>query len=339
MNRHMITLAREVRGITQVELAGKISMSHTSVCKMESGEINISNETLNDIADATKFPVSFFAQEYEVYPQPLTYRKREKVPQKLLLPIQAKINLIKFNVQRLLAELNINVANVPIQQVTETNTPAMIAQKVRKAWKVNSPVIDNVVHLLEEKGIITTCFDFATERVDSRCITTDNRYPIIVFNKTLLGDRQRFSLAYQLGHLIMHVYYTIDWSRDVVHEANLFASEFLMPEKEIRKDFDNGITLALFAQLKKKWKVSMIALLYRADDLGYFTPNQKRYMLQQFNEQNIRRREPKELDIPVEQPNLIRQWISTLKKKKKLNASGVAAELHLNLDDFIEMYS
>ena len=83
----------------------------------------------------------------------------------------------------------------------------------------------------------------------------------------------------------------------------------------------------------------MISLLYRADDLGYLTPNQKRYLLQQFNEQNIRRREPKELDIPPEQPNLLRQWISNLKKKKKLSTSGIAAELHLNIDDFIEMYS
>ncbi|MBX7227789.1 MAG: XRE family transcriptional regulator [Chitinophagales bacterium] len=339
MNRHMIALVREIRGITQGELADKISMSHTSISKMEKGEINISDDTLNDIAQATNFPVSFFTQEYEVYPEPLTYRKREKVAQKLLSPIQAKINLIKFNVQHLLAELDISGTTIPIQQVTETNTPAVIAQKVRKAWKITSPVIDNVVHLLEEKGIITACFDFATERVDSRCITTDNRYPAIIFNKTLLGDRQRFSLAYQLGHLIMHVYYTIDWNRDVGHEANLFASEFLMPEKEIRKDFDNGITLALLASLKKKWKVSMISLLYRADDLGYLTPNQKRYLLQQFNEQNIRRREPKELDIPPEQPNLLRQWISNLKKKKKLSTSGIAAELHLNIDDFIEMYS
>lgn len=339
MNRKMITLARELRGITQVELADKISMSHTSVSKMESGDINVSSEAIKDIARVTNFPLSFFGQEYEVFPEPLTFRKREKVAQKLLLPIQAKINLIKFNIQHLLKELSIGNVYLPIHQVSETNTPAVIAQKVRKAWKIDSPVINNIVQLVEDKGIAVACFDFATERVDSRCITTENRFPVIIFNKTLLGDRQRFSLAYQLGHLIMHVYYTIDWERDVTHEANLFASEFLMPEKEIRKDFDNGITLAQLAQLKKKWKVSMISLLYRADDLGYLSANQKRYLLQQFNDQNIRRREPKELDIPTEQPNLLRQWVSTLKKKKKLDTSGIAGELNLNIDDFIELYS
>ena len=43
----------------------------------------------------------------------------------------------------------------------------------------------------------------------------------------------------------------------------------------------------------------MIALLYRADDLGFVTANQKRYLLQQFNKLKIRRREPQELDVPT----------------------------------------
>lgn len=335
----MIALARDVRGMTQQDLAEKIRMSHTSVSKMENGEINVSEEAAKAISNATNFPVSFFSQQYEVYPEPLAYRKREKVAQKLLLSIHGTINLIKFNIQHLIKELDIVRPTLPVLQVSEDNTPAMIAQKVRKIWKIGSPIIDNLSHLLEEKGIVIACFDFKTERVDSRCVTAENKHPVIIYNKTLLADRQRFSLAYQLGHLIMHVYQDVDWTRDVSHEANLFASEFLMPEKDIRRDFANGITLALLAQLKKKWKVSMISLLYRADDLGYLSANQKKYLIQQFNEQNIRRREPRELDGTLEQPNLLRQWISTLKKKKKLDTAGIAAELHLSTNEFIELYS
>jgi len=234
--------------------------------------------------------------------------------------------------------LNIHNPELPNFEVTERNTPSIIAQKVRKAWKIDNPVIDNAVTLLEKNGIPIASFNFGTERVDSRCVLTETKLPVIICNRSLLGDRQRFSLIFQLGHLIMHTATNVNWERDIAHEANLFAAEFLMPEKEIRKDFENDITLPLLAELKLKWKASMISLLYRADDLGYLTPNQKRYLIQQFNEQKMRRREPLELDVPLEQPSLIRKWISEIKTKQKLDMKGMASLLHLNPNEFIELY-
>lgn len=113
-------------------------------------------------------------------------------------------------------------------------------------------------------------FDFGTERVDSRIVLTHSGYPIIVYNKSLLGDRQRFTLAYELGHLVLHSSLSDFGDRDIDHEANLFAAEFLMPANDIRPDFKDGLTIQKLADLKKKWKVSMQALLYRAHDLeGY----------------------------------------------------------------------
>ena len=137
----------------------------------------------------------------------------------------------------------------------------------------------------------------------------------------------------------MHTIGSISWDRDVVHEANLFAAEFLMPEKGIRPDFENGINLPLLGELKRKWKVSMISLLFRADDLGFLTPNQKKYLIQQFNEQKMRRREPVELDVPVEKPAMVRKWIADFKTKQKLDVKDVASHFHLNTDEFIELYN
>jgi Zn-dependent peptidase ImmA (M78 family)/DNA-binding XRE family transcriptional regulator len=339
MIRNMIVLAREAKGLTQIELAEKIGMSNTNVSKMEKGEINVSEETISSIAAATNFPISFFKQETEIYPEYLAYRRRDNVAQKLITPINAKVNILKFNVQYLIKELKIENPAIPQYEVSEANSPATIAQKVRKAWKINAPVIEHFIPLLEQKGIAIISFDFETERVDSRCIKTENNYPVIIFNRSLLGDRQRFSLAYQLGHIIMHTFYDVDWERDITHEANLFASEFLMPEKDIRKDFESGISFVQLAQLKKKWKVSMISILYRADDLGYLTANQKKYLLQQFNEQKMRRREPKELDVAVEKPTLVRKWIYEIKQRKKLDVKEMALLLNLNIDEFIEFYS
>ena len=83
----------------------------------------------------------------------------------------------------------------------------------------------------------------------------------------------------------------------------------------------------------------MISLLYRSDDLGFITPNQKRYLVQQFNQLKIRRREPIDLDRPEEQPRLIKKWIADYRAKTKLGVAEMAAVLCLNVDDFLKAYS
>src|SRR5206468_2940906 len=111
------------------------------------------------------------------------------------------------------------------------------------------------------------CFEFPTHRIDSRTIFTKGGIPVIAINKLHLADRQRFSLAYELGHLVLHTKTFPASDRDISHEANLFAASLLMPEKEIKPDLSKEkiLTIEQLAELKRKWKVSMQALLYRGN--------------------------------------------------------------------------
>lgn len=339
VNPNMIVLAREARGLTQAELADLIGMSPTNLSKIERSDIGISDEVLETIAEKTDYPAHFFRQPGDIMPENLNYRKREVVAQKLITPIHAKVNIIRKHIHFLTMALNIPVPAIPVMEVTEKQTPQKIANKLRQLWKVESPIIEDLTRLIEDNGIVISTFPFDTDRVDSRSILTDDKFPIIFFNSSLLGDRQRFSLAYELGQLIMHTFNIVPIDRDVSHEANAFAAEFLMPAKDIKEDFKKGISIPLLGELKRKWKVSMIALLYRADDLGLVTPNQKRYLVQQFNQLKIRRREPMELDIPKEQPRLMKRWIAEYRTKTKLGVVEMAAILFLKVDEFMELYS
>ena len=339
INPNMIVLAREARGLTQAELAEEIGISATNLSKMERADIGISNGMVETISDKTCFPPHFFYQGGDIVPENLNYRKREVVAQKLITPIHAKVNIVRKHVHFLTMALNIQTSPVPVMEVTEAQTPQIIAAKFRKLWKVETPIIADLTKLIEDNGIVIKSFPFNTDRVDSRSILTDDKFPIIFFNESLLGDRQRFSLAYELGQLIMHTFSIVPLDRSVSHEANAFAAEFLMPAKDIIADFKDGVTIPLLGELKRKWKVSMISLLYRADDLGLLSPNQKRYLIQQFNQLKIRRREPMELDIAKEQPRLIQRWIADFRSKTKLGVVEMAALLFLNVDEFLELYS
>ena len=339
INANMIVLARESRGWNQVELAEKIGMSATNLSKIERNDIGIQKEVLETIADKTSFPIQFFYQPGTILPENLSFRKRETVAQKLITPINAQVNIIRRHIQFLTMALNKQTLSFPSFAVTDKQTPDKIANKLRQLWNIESIVINNLTRTIEDHGIVISSFDFGTERVDSRSILTDDKLPIIFFNKKLLGDRQRFTLAYELGQLIMHTFNSVSPERDISHEANQFAAEFLMPAKYIKEDFKDGITIPILGELKRKWKVSMIALLYRADDLGLVTPNQKRYLIQQFNQLKMRRREPIELDIPPEEPRLIKKWIAEYRSKMKIGVVEMSALLCLNVDEFLELYS
>jgi Zn-dependent peptidase ImmA (M78 family) len=339
VNTNMIILAREARGLSQADLAEMIGMSATNLSKIERCDIGIHDEVVETISEKTNFPIHFFRQEGYIVPENLNYRKRDIVAQKLITPIHAQVNIIRKHIHFLTMALNIEKPSVPVIEVSETETPQSIATTLRKLWKQNTPIIEDLTKLIESNGIVISSFPFGTDRVDSRSILTDDKFPIIFFNQSLLGDRQRFSLAYELGQLIMHSSSIVPLERNVSKEANAFAAEFLMPAKEIIKDFKGGITIPLLGELKRKWKVSMIALLYRADDLGMVTANQKRYVLQQFNQLHIRRREPMELDVPKEEPKQLKQWLAEYRQKTKLGTVELAAIFCLQVDEFMELYS
>jgi len=345
INPNMILLAREARGLTQTGLANMLHTGKAGISRLEHGETAADEETLMALSQATAFPPQFFFQQGEILPVNLSYRKRKNVPAKLLTPIEAHINIIRRHVQWIARSGQQPPPALPVYQVEANShnspaakTPEQIAAMVRKKWSVPAGPVDDMVKLVESQGIIIASFDFGTNRVDSRSMLTDDNYPIIFLNKSLLGDRQRFSLAFELGHIIMHTFCTVPHQRDVNHEANLFAAAFLMPQNDISKDFAAGITLPLLGELKRKWKASMIALLYRADDLGLLTPNQKRYMIQQFNDQKIRRREPTQLDVPIETPQLLPKLFAGFMKKAKLSLPQLCTLLATEQADYIKYY-
>jgi Zn-dependent peptidase ImmA (M78 family) len=119
-------------------------------------------------------------------------------------------------------------------------------------------------------------------------------------NSAIPADRLRFTLAHELGHIFMHRVLTDDMEK----EADRFAAEFLMPERDIRSDLTN-LSLPRLATLKQYWRVSMAALLYRAAEIGTISPRTKQYLWFQMGKNHFRTHEP--VVIPREDPTLLRQ--------------------------------
>jgi Zn-dependent peptidase ImmA (M78 family) len=117
---------------------------------------------------------------------------------------------------------------------------------------------------------------------------------LIGANKSNHPNRQRFTIAHELGHYFLHAGHTVlDEGRlaytvnlrnsesskgedNDEREANLFAAELLMPAKFLREDLD-GVELDLLedskflSDLANKYRVSLQALTFRLTYLRYIT--------------------------------------------------------------------
>ncbi|MCC7301110.1 MAG: ImmA/IrrE family metallo-endopeptidase [Bacteroidia bacterium] len=340
VNPEMIVLARESRGLSQRELADRLGISPALLCQLEQSNRSLSDDMVEKLEKELKYPQGFFGQEGEAYlTSTINFRKRLKVPRNLISSIEANIQVYRLNIELLLEKIKVQKQEIPHFDLEKLGSVQEAAKKLRKLWNVHAGAIDNVTALLESKGIITIAFDFGTERVDSRVVLTRSGFPVIIYNKSLLGDRQRFTLAFELGHLVLHSSLVDFGDRDIDHEANLFAAEFLMPANDIRSDFKDGLTIQKLADLKKKWKVSMQALLFRAHDLEDITYNQRTYLLQQFNEMKIRRREPPELDIKIEKPKLLRDMFTKYRNALKVTVNELAELFYMTEEEFMTRYT
>jgi Zn-dependent peptidase ImmA (M78 family) len=183
---------------------------------------------------------------------------------------------------------------------------AEAARELRKIWALKSGPISHLAALVEDAGCIIVDYTFPSLKLDGLCLRAPGKPPIIFLNKGLPKSRRRLSLAHELGHVIMHV----DPHERVEDEAWDFASEFMMPSAEIEKEL-NDLNLDRLGQLKKKWGLSMQAILYWARKLEIISESQSRFLWMQIGKCGYRRDEPFEDAIPEENPTEMENRLKT----------------------------
>lgn len=128
--------------------------------------------------------------------------------------------------------------------------------------------------------------------------------PIIFVNASLPKDRLRFSLAHELGHLVMHAIPNAD--QEI--QANHFASEFLMPTIDI-SDHLFDLRLTKFMDLKMHWGTSMQSIIHKAWDIGKLSDRQYKYFFVEITKRGWRKIEPIDVDHLRERPSTLKAAI------------------------------
>jgi Zn-dependent peptidase ImmA (M78 family) len=166
------------------------------------------------------------------------------------------------------------------------------AERLRQVWQLGLEPIENFTELLEERGIKTGLVEAHSDfTACAFWADADRAMPVIVVQENVPGDRLRFSLAHELGHLLLAPESTVDLEL----AANRFAGALLVPADAARRELGKRrqcISLYELHTLKHKYGLSMQGWIHRAEDLAILSPGAVAALRHDFVKNNWRKVEP-----------------------------------------------
>jgi len=342
-NHHLLTLAREARGLTQAELASLVSVGQGTLSKYEAGLLEPPESFGATLSAALGFPPPFFYRAEQVYGfPPFHYRKRKKLSAKALGRIVAEMNIRRIHVRRMSLSFEIRTnAFIPEIDRDEYHGGKKarlniedVARAVREMWMLQPGPIPNMVELLESNGAIVIPCDFGTDLIDAMSQRIDGMPVLFFVNMNAPADRLRHTLAHELGHMVLHTT-TLNDDDVMEDEADAFAGAFLLPADEVRPQL-RRFDLRQLANMKQYWKVSMAAIAVRADRLNLITEYQKKMFWMEMSRLGYRKREPNE--PPREEPTALRRMVEFHRKRLGYSSQEMADLLDLTVPEYEKMY-
>src|ERR1035441_4673396 len=194
--------------------------------------------------------------------------------------------------------------SIPIMDIDEIGGAHEIARRLRAAWRLPMGPLMALVSTVEAAGGTVVRREFGTHRINAISVWNPAHGPLFVLNKNLSPERQRFVLAHELGHMIMHE--GEPPRDDAEREADQFAEELLMPAAEVSSDL-LGIDARKAMALKPYWRVPMQTLILRAEHLDIITHARSRSLHAYMNKAGYLTCEPMPLDR--EEPQVLNEMI------------------------------
>ena len=198
-----------------------------------------------------------------------------------------------------LDELNLQDMKIKKYDCNTYDDAEKAAEKFRDDYNlsINQPISD-LISILENLGIIIIQIDNPDNRFsdfDGLSEIVDD-IPIIVLLKDSDGARQRFTIAHELGHLVLNI---LDNNLNEEKLCNKFAGALLMPKVAVINEFGefrHSISYYELKVFKLEYKVSMSAIVYRLKELNIISEYLFRKINISFSSMGIRKQEPDLID-------------------------------------------
>jgi Zn-dependent peptidase ImmA (M78 family)/transcriptional regulator with XRE-family HTH domain len=332
----MLTLARTARGLTQVELARQTGISQGLLSRAETGAVELDRERVEAVAAALGVPVRFLQRPplvAEGMSACVFHRKRNALPVSKARQIRAVLDLTRIQGGSLVAD---RLPTVLLQRSSPSAdgyvSPEDIARDTRKLLSLPEGPVGDLVATVEAAGVLVIARDLGTRHLDAISSWPTDGRPMVLLNSVAPGDRQRFTMAHELGHAVMHA----DPGTADEEQADRFASEMLMPSATIRPELGGDLSIPRLLQLKRRWGVSMAALVRRARDLGTISDYRYKQLNIEFSKSGYRSSEPEPMEC--ERPKLLAR-IATERLSAGESLESLADMAYMSIEDFVAEFT
>ncbi|HUN59284.1 MAG TPA: XRE family transcriptional regulator, partial [Candidatus Binataceae bacterium] len=291
--------AREARGYTREAFAEALGITAQAVAQYEVGQHSPGPEIMGKIIVLTAQPPAFFSADRpsarERFGTPY-WRSLARMNRADRLRVARRLEWSADIVSYVERFIELPPVNLP--PVKDVGTAANLewleiaAEAVREKWELGSLPIEYLAPTLEANGIVLIKESVECADMDAVSRWQAGRPYILLSEDKHSLPRENFDLAHELGHIICHshVEVTSENLAAVERQANYFAGALLLPRRSFPQEV-LSTSLNYFLELKKRWRVSVQAMVYRCKDLGLLSKHQVAYLWRQ-----VGRRTSEELD-------------------------------------------
>lgn len=335
-NSEHLAEARAYNKMTGEELASIIGVKKQAISQFENRKAEPDYGTVCRMSEALKFPISFFYEESisgllgnTYFRAPFSSNKKDLNSQKIKTRYVAQIygTLARY--------VDFCPYNVP--EFKDVRSIPTVAQRLRDYWGLGQEPITDMISLMERNGIIMSEFATDTKKIDAFYqygeIRNNAYHCVVLGTEKSSFVRRQFSAAHELGHIVLHEKFNDldDISREDFRrredEANEFAAAFLLPKAAFLNDLRiSPNKLTRYVELKRKWRVSISAMVMRAYNLGAINQNQYQYLMRQISKNGWRTEEPLDDYIPLTHPKALRQAVNLVILNDVLSGQQLLSE-------------
>ena len=306
---------RLARGMSLGNLEAAIDglVSSQTLSKYEHGKLQPAATTLNQIAGALGVKSAQLWGEPPCHVEWIAFRKRARLGKREQVRIQSFVAEEfekRVQLQEQICEgdtLELPLLSAAARNLGDAEEAAL---GLRNTLNLGIDPIANLTGVLEDHYIHIIEVD-ASEAFDgisavARDTADDPLAAAIATRRGVPGDRQRLNIAHELGHLILKL------PEDVNAEkaAFRFGAAFLAPAEQLRRDVGekrSRVQMKELFYLKKRYGMSIQAILFRLRDLRIITNAYYKKWCIQINTVGWKKQEP--IEMPSEKPERFHQQV------------------------------
>lgn len=337
-----LRLARLLSNVSLDDLGNKVSASRQYIHQLETNSKEPTSEMRSALASVLNVREAFFENPIinAVQEQDCHFRKLITAPRVLINQAVARGTIMEKLVEGLDRRLRLPTVHFPaVSRPKSVRDVEATADQARVFWGLGGDApITNVTRVLENAGAVVVHFDDLSDRIDALSIA--RRRPLVVRSSAKTAAvRLRFDLAHEAGHLIMHEG-VVTGDRYTEEQAHRFASAFLIPAIAFSKEFPRSrrnLDWENLYEMKKRWKLSVRAILRRALDLGLIDAAQYRTGNVHLSKTGQTKFEYLDDLIAVEEPELLTKALTILHAKNIIKFHDLISEVGLTETMFFRL--